>query len=145
MTEPRSASSEAESCCERSRCRRSVKLDNSPLRFPSTLHNTHTMAPLGEQLVDQLRGTVDKLEARVAELEARLHGKAAPSSSSTKDESMRIILMGPPGAGMPLTQIGSLLHTLTVTQERVPRLPTSRTSTASATSYVNLKLSHKYS
>lgn len=60
------------------------------------------MAPLGEQLVDQLRGTVDKLEARVAELEARLHGKAqsvASSSSSSADE-MRIILMGPPGAGM---------------------------------------------
>lgn len=59
------------------------------------------MAPLGEQLVDQLRGTVDKLEARVAELEARLHGKAQSSaSSSSADESMRIILMGPPGAGM---------------------------------------------
>lgn len=101
------------------------------------------MAPLGEQLVDQLRGTVDKLEARVAELEARLQGKAAPSSS-TKDESMRIILMGPPGAGMLLPRFCSLLHTLTATQERVPRLPTSRTSTASATSYVNLKLAHKY-
>ncbi|KAG9549301.1 hypothetical protein KCU79_g14457, partial [Aureobasidium melanogenum] len=58
------------------------------------------MAPLGEQLVDQLKGTVDKLEARVAELEARLHGKAQSSaSSSSSDESMRIILMGPPGAG----------------------------------------------
>ncbi|KAL2026089.1 hypothetical protein VTO58DRAFT_103273 [Aureobasidium pullulans] len=30
------------------------------------------MAPLGEQLFEQLRGTVDKLEARVAEHEARL-------------------------------------------------------------------------
>jgi adenylate kinase len=60
------------------------------------------MAPLGEQLVDQLRGTVDKLEARVAELEARLHGKAQSSSSSSLSPSdeMRIILMGPPGAGM---------------------------------------------
>ena len=61
------------------------------------------MAPLGEQLVDQLRGTVDKLEARVAELEARLHGKAqqaASSSSSSTSDEMRIILMGPPGAGM---------------------------------------------
>ena len=59
------------------------------------------MAPLGEQLVDQLRGTVDKLEARVAELEARLHGKAQSSaSSSPSSDAMRIILMGPPGAGM---------------------------------------------
>lgn len=30
------------------------------------------MATLGEQLFEQLRGTVDKLEARVAEHEARL-------------------------------------------------------------------------
>lgn len=59
------------------------------------------MAPLGEHLVDQLRGTVDKLEARVAELEARLQGKPA-SSTSSNDDGMRIILMGPPGAGMPL-------------------------------------------
>jgi adenylate kinase len=59
------------------------------------------MAPLGEQLVDQLRGTVDKLEARVAELEARLQGKAhSSSSSSASGDNVRIILMGPPGAGM---------------------------------------------
>ena len=58
------------------------------------------MAPLGEQLVDQLRGTVDKLEARVAELEARLHGKAQSVTSSSPSDEMRIILMGPPGAGM---------------------------------------------
>lgn len=60
------------------------------------------MAPLGEQLVDQLKGTIDKLETRVAELEARLHGKAqsAASSLSSNSDEMRIILMGPPGAGM---------------------------------------------
>lgn len=60
------------------------------------------MAPLGEQLVDQLKGTVDKLEARVAELEARLQGKASGSSSSTSTsaDGMRMIIMGPPGAGM---------------------------------------------
>ena len=58
------------------------------------------MAPLGEQLVDQLKGTVDKLEARVAELEARLHGKPSGSSaSSSVEDGMRMILMGPPGAG----------------------------------------------
>ncbi|GAB7352943.1 hypothetical protein MBLNU459_g3521t1 [Dothideomycetes sp. NU459] len=59
------------------------------------------MAPLGEQLVDQLKGTVDKLEARVAELEARLHGKAsgAPAASPASEDGMRMIIMGPPGAG----------------------------------------------
>lgn len=53
------------------------------------------MAPISEQIVDTLRGTVDKLEQRVAELEARLEGK---TSGSTAD-GMRMILMGPPGAG----------------------------------------------
>jgi hypothetical protein len=75
-------------------------LELDPLNSP---HTTITMAPLGEQLVDQLKSTVDKLEARVAELEARLHGKAqqvASSSSSSTSDEMRIILMGPPGAGM---------------------------------------------
>lgn len=56
------------------------------------------MAPLGDHLVDQLKGTVDKLEARVAELEARLQGKAAGSTAPAED-GMRMILMGPPGAG----------------------------------------------
>ena len=58
------------------------------------------MAPIGEQLVDQLKGTVDKLEARVAELEARLQGKISGSSASSSEDGMRMILMGPPGAGM---------------------------------------------
>ena len=55
------------------------------------------MAP-AEELVDKLKGTVDKLEARVAELEARLQGKE-PGGSSGGD-GMRMILIGPPGAGM---------------------------------------------
>ena len=35
------------------------------------------MAPTSGDLVDSLKGTVEKLEARVAELEARLQGKAS--------------------------------------------------------------------
>lgn len=58
------------------------------------------MAPISDQIVDTLKGTVDKLEARVAELEARLQGKAAGSTTSAVEDGMRMILMGPPGAGM---------------------------------------------
>lgn len=60
------------------------------------------MAPLSDQLVDTLRSTVDKLEARVAELEAKLEGKSGGQSavSQSPAEGMRMILMGPPGAGM---------------------------------------------
>lgn len=109
-----------------------------PSREPllSLLIYTATMAPLGDQLVDQLKGTVDKLEARVAELEARLQGKASASSSSPQD-GMRMILMGPPGAGMlfrGLTpwETDPVLTTVS-RQAREPKRRESRTSTASVT------------
>ncbi|KAK5137111.1 adenylate kinase [Meristemomyces frigidus] len=55
---------------------------------------------MADGLVAQLKATVDKLENRVVELEARLHGHsgaAAPSGGAT--DGMRMILIGPPGAG----------------------------------------------
>ena len=58
------------------------------------------MAPIVDQVVDDLKGTISRLEARVAELEGRLGGgKSTPSASS---EGVRMILIGPPGAGMLL-------------------------------------------
>ena len=55
------------------------------------------MAPT-DNLVAQLQSTVDKLEARVQELEGRLRGGGQGGSS----DGMRMILMGPPGAGKSL-------------------------------------------
>jgi adenylate kinase len=57
------------------------------------------MAPLTDTVVDELKNTVHKLEQRIAELEGRLSGHG--SGSSTAQESVRMILMGPPGAGKP--------------------------------------------
>lgn len=50
-----------------------------------------------DSVVDELKSTVSRLEQRIAELEGRLsgHGGSAPASQ----ESVRMILMGPPGAG----------------------------------------------
>jgi adenylate kinase len=53
------------------------------------------MAPIGDGTVQQLHDLVNKLEQRVQELESRLAG--GPKNSP---ESVRMILMGPPGAGM---------------------------------------------
>lgn len=53
------------------------------------------MAPTDE-LVGTLKSTINTLENRVAELEARLAGKAGGGSGG---DGMRMILMGPPGAG----------------------------------------------
>lgn len=56
------------------------------------------MAPIVDQVVDDLKSTISRLEARVAELEGRLGG--GKSSSSASSEGVRMILIGPPGAGM---------------------------------------------
>ena len=65
--------------------------------------------------VEALKSTVDKLEKRIQDLESRLTG-SAPSSGSS--DGMRMILIGPPGAGMsknvlllkhdaPMTEVNS--------------------------------------
>lgn len=59
------------------------------------------MAPVTDQVADELKALVRKLEDRVHELETRLGGGSPSSSGSTANasQSMRMIIMGPPGAG----------------------------------------------
>ena len=58
--------------------------------------NVKTMAPTG----DDIHELVAKLEARVKELEAKVFKYEGGTPSATKDgQSIRMILMGPPGAG----------------------------------------------
>jgi hypothetical protein len=70
-----------------------------PLRTPhaSIPPAAHIMAPLTDSAVDELKGTVSRLEQRIAELESRLQGQVGVADPS--QESVRMILMGPPGAG----------------------------------------------
>ena len=59
------------------------------------------MAPITDETVEALRDTIHKLESRVQQLEAKLQGGGgAPSQSSSSSGSIRMILMGPPGAGI---------------------------------------------
>ncbi len=56
---------------------------------------------MAEHLVEQLRATVEKLENRLKTLEDRLHhgdNETAPARGGAGD-GMRMILIGPPGAG----------------------------------------------
>ncbi|KAL8869366.1 MAG: hypothetical protein Q9174_004326 [Haloplaca sp. 1 TL-2023] len=59
------------------------------------------MAPIKDETVDGLRDLVQKLESRVQQLEARLEGSGSGSAPSLRSDgpSIRMILMGPPGAG----------------------------------------------
>lgn len=70
---------------------------SSPPYTPPNSSSFGTMAPLTDQVVDDLKNLVQKLETRVSELEAKLTGGNGSSASSSS--SMRMILMGPPGAG----------------------------------------------
>ena len=59
------------------------------------------MAPITDDTVQALRDTVHKLESRVQQLEARLgEGSSGAGKSSGSLDSVRMILMGPPGAGI---------------------------------------------
>ncbi|KAF2228864.1 adenylate kinase 1 [Viridothelium virens] len=54
------------------------------------------MAPITEEMAQSLLDTVHRLETRLQQVEAKLEGRESGSSPS---ETMRMILMGPPGAG----------------------------------------------
>lgn len=54
------------------------------------------MAPISDETVSALKDTIHKLESRVAELESRLVDGA---KSVLPSSSIRMVLMGPPGAG----------------------------------------------
>ena len=63
------------------------------------------MAPIKDETVDALKDLIHKLESRVEQLEAKLELKeGGPIARKTKSntESIRLVLMGPPGAGMNL-------------------------------------------
>jgi adenylate kinase len=56
------------------------------------------MAPIGDDTVQSLQELVNKLETRVKQLEDKLqHASSGTTQSAT--EGVRMILMGPPGAG----------------------------------------------
>lgn len=55
------------------------------------------MAPVTEEAVSGLKDIIGKLETRVQDLEERISNGSNKPKSVT--EQMRLILMGPPGAG----------------------------------------------
>ena len=60
------------------------------------------MAPIKDETVEALRDLVNRLESRVEQLESKLQQAGGDASSRTPKatDSIRMILMGPPGAGM---------------------------------------------
>lgn len=62
------------------------------------------MAPIGDDTVQPLHDLVQKLEARVKQLEDRLQ-EAAGGPAAASGSSVRMVLMGPPGAGMTLPPV----------------------------------------
>lgn len=59
------------------------------------------MAPIKDETEDGLRDLVRKLELRVEQLEAKLEqSTGSPRRAKGPSSSIRMILIGPPGAGM---------------------------------------------
>ena len=58
------------------------------------------MAPITDETVQALRETIHKLETRVQQLESKLGGDGADSErDGNVGKSIRMVIMGPPGAG----------------------------------------------
>lgn len=67
------------------------------------------MAPIGDDTVQTLQDLVHKLESRVKQLEDKLsHAQAGTTHATT--EGVRMILMGPPGAGTSGDASSTILH-----------------------------------
>ena len=62
------------------------------------------MAPITDDTVETLRDTIRKLETRMHQLEAKMGGNDGSHPSSNL-ASVRMILMGPPGAGNKLLSV----------------------------------------
>ena len=56
------------------------------------------MAPIGDDAVQSLQDLVNKLETRVKQLEDKLQHASSGTTHNATD-GVRMILMGPPGAG----------------------------------------------
>lgn len=61
------------------------------------------MAPITDDIASELKNTIKKLEDRVKELESKLQSKVqggdGGQNGSNPLDTMRMVLMGPPGAG----------------------------------------------
>jgi len=57
------------------------------------------MPSISDREVSDLKDLVAKLEARVHQLETKVTGGSSSSGNKSSAESMRMVLMGPPGAG----------------------------------------------
>lgn len=53
------------------------------------------MAPIGDDVAQKILDSIQDLQSRIKKLEEGIHNKA----TSAPSESVRMVLMGPPGAG----------------------------------------------
>lgn len=79
------------------------------------------MAPIDEGTVDGLKDMVQKLERRVRNLEDKLEGREKTSQSVA--DQMRMILIGPPGAGT-CSNLLRCFSTDSIAQAKAPKLRT---------------------
>ena len=91
-----------------------------------------------EDELKQLKDVISNLDSRIKQLEQRATG-----SGPVTTQDIRMILIGPPGAGMLLPSLNDeddeLAADADLLQEREPRLPRSKSAFLAATSLVLLR------
>ena len=96
------------------------------------------MAPITDDTVEVLRDTIRRLESRVHQLEAKM-GVGDSSQSKSNLASVRMILMGPPGAGMEWPNDNACVyHSLPFLQAKGPKHPRYKKSSVLVISYDQL-------
>lgn len=78
------------------------------------------MAPILDEVVDALKQHIARLEGRIQELEGKatgLEGKATGhKASSDKADGVRMVIMGPPGAGESIPGEDSCIRGIALTR-----------------------------
>ena len=62
------------------------------------------MAPIGDEVHKQVMDSIAALQAKVKDLEAHIELLQNPNAPKPTSEEVRMILIGPPGAGMLPTE-----------------------------------------
>lgn len=69
------------------------------LAFNIIVFYTIPNTKMAEQVTDSIKQHIQRLEDRIVELESRLGGGKSSGSSSSSSNGLRMVFIGPPGAG----------------------------------------------
>jgi hypothetical protein len=95
------------------------------------------MAPIGDDVAQKILDSIQDLQSRIKKLEDGIQHKAG-GGPPPATEGIRMILMGPPGAGMSMfLSFQESIRLIRIKQAREPKLRRSRRDFHAVIWYVN--------